>query len=255
MTRGIFLVFILFFQLLYGSDKKENKIFIGKRYPVNLSLDSGWTMSYIQMDTNLKSGLRTPKLKSDEKVNVAYLRYSEDLIGFSCENLNESLNSNLKNHFFGGVGKVSKKIKVDSLYLEPMGKIQSMAVFQRSINENYGNYNVSLDNLNGILNTFYLGMGVGKQYFQESHIVDFSMSAGVRQELNRIDEDVKNRMKSLVEESERGDLKDKNDFSQEFGLNGAIGNPATGVSFYTGYKYFFSEDESWKVTAGVSYIF
>ena len=70
-----------------------------------------------------------------------------------------------------------------------------------------------------------------------------------------MDENVKNRVKSLMAEDERGDLKDKNNFTQELGLNGAIGDPTTGVSFYTGYKYFFSEDESWKVTAGVSYIF
>ncbi|MGL5369008.1 MAG: autotransporter domain-containing protein, partial [Cetobacterium somerae] len=200
------------------------------------------------------SGLKTPQFKTDPKVNIAYLKYSEDLIGFNCQNLDDALNSNLKNHFFGGMGKVSKKIDIDSIYFEPMGKLQSVAVFQRSINENYGNYNVSLDNLNGVLNTLYLGMGVGKQYFQESHIVDVSMSAGVKQELNRIDEEVKYRAR-LSEENDEGDLKDKNSFSQELGLNGAIGNPATGVSFYTGYKYFFSENESWKVTAGVSYIF
>ena len=211
-------------------------------------------MSYIKMDSNLKTALKTPQFKTDPKVNIAYLKYSEDLIGFNCQNLDDALNSNLKNHFFGGMGKVSKKIDIDSIYFEPMGKLQSVAVFQRSINENYGNYNVSLDNLNGVLNTLYLGMGVGKQYFQESHIVDFSMSAGVKQEINRIDEEVKYRAR-LSEENDEGDLKDKNSFSQELGLNGAIGNPATGVSFYTGYKYFFSENESWKVTAGVSYIF
>ncbi|MGL5573815.1 MAG: autotransporter domain-containing protein, partial [Cetobacterium sp.] len=212
------------------------------------------TMSYIKMDSSLKSNLKTPKMKIDPKVNIAYLKYSEDLIGFNCENLDDSLNSNLKNHFFGGMGKVSKKINIDSIYFEPMGKIQSMAVFQRSINENYGNYNVSLDNLNGVLNTLYLGMGVGKQYFQESNIVDVSMNAGVKQELNRIDEEVKYKAR-VLEQEEDSNLKDKNSFSQELGLNGAIGNPTTGVSFYTGYKYFFSENESWKVTAGVSYIF
>ncbi len=252
--RSIFLCFILTFQLLSGFEKNENKIFIGKRYPLNLKLDSGWTMSYIKMDSNLKSNFKTPKMKTDPKVNIAYLKYSEDLIGFNCENLGDSLNSNLKNHFFGGMGKVSKKINIDSIYFEPMGKIQSMAVFQRSINENYGNYNVSLDNLNGVLNTLYLGMGVGKQYFQESNIVDVSMNAGVKQELNRIDEEVKYRTR-VLEQEEDSNLKDKNSFSQELGLNGAIGNPTTGVSFYTGYKYFFSENESWKVTAGVSYIF
>ena len=250
-----FLFFVLVFQLLCGFEKNENKIFIGKRYPLNLKLDSGWTMSYIKMDTNLKSGLKTPQFKTDPKVNIAYLKYSEDLIGFNCQNLDDALNSNLKNHFFGGMGKVSKKIDIDSIYFEPMGKLQSVAVFQRSINENYGNYNVSLDNLNGVLNTLYLGMGVGKQYFQESNIVDFSVSAGVKQELNRIDEDVKYKSRVLAEEDEKGDLKDKNSFSQEVGFNGAIGNPTTGVSVYTGYKYFFSENESWKVTAGVSYIF
>ena len=255
MVKIFFLFFILVFQLLYSFEKNENKLFIGKRYPLNLKLDSGWTMSYIKMDSNLKNGLKTPQFKADPKVNIAYLKYSEDLIGFNCENLDDSLNSNLKNHFFGGMGKVSKKIDIDSIYFEPMGKLQSVAVFQRSINENYGNYNVSLDNLNGVLNTLYLGMGVGKQYFQESNIVDFSVSAGVKQELNRIDEDVKYKSRVLAEEEEKGDLKDKNSFSQEVGLNGAIGNPATGVSFYTGYKYFFSENESWKVTAGVSYIF
>ena len=211
-------------------------------------------MSYIKMDSNLKSNFKTPKMKTDPKVNIAYLKYSEDLIGFNCENLDDSLNSNLKNHFLGGMGKVSKKINLDSIYFEPMGKIQSMAVFQRSINENYGNYNVSLDNLNGVLNTLYLGMGVGKQYFQESNIVDVSMNAGVKQELNRIDEEVKYKAR-VLEQEEDSNLKDKNSFSQELGLNGAIGNPTTGVSFYTGYKYFFSENESWKVTAGVSYIF
>ena len=252
--RFIFLCFILIFQQLYSFEKNENKLFIGKRYPLNLKLDSGWTMSYIKMDTNLKSGLKTPQFKTDPKVNIAYLKYSEDLIGFNCQNLDDALNSNLKNHFFGGMGKVSKKIDIDSIYFEPMGKLQSVAVFQRSINENYGNYNVSLDNLNGVLNTLYLGMGVGKQYFQESHIVDVSMSAGVKQELNRIDEEVKYRARLSEENDDRG-LKDKNSFSQELGFNGAIGNPATGVSFYTGYKYFFSENESWKVTAGVSYIF
>ena len=164
--KSFFLCFILIFQLLSGFEKNENKIFIGKRYPLNLKLDSGWTMSYIKMDSNLKSNFKTPQMKTDPKVNIAYLKYSEDLIGFNCENLDDSLNSNLKNHFFGGMGKVSKKINLDSIYFEPMGKIQSMAVFQRSINENYGNYNVSLDNLNGVLNTLYLGMGVGKQYFQ-----------------------------------------------------------------------------------------
>lgn len=255
MVKIFFLFFILIFQLLCGFEKNENKLFIGKRYPLNLKLDSGWTMSYIKMDTNLKSGLKTPQFKIDPKVNIAYLKYSEDLIGFNSENLGDALNSNLKNHFFGGMGKVSKKINVDSIYFEPMGKLQSVAVFQRSINENYGNYNVNLDNLNGILNTLYLGMGVGKQYFQESHIVDFSMSAGVKQEINRIDEEVKYRSKILSQEEDKGYLKDKNSFSQELGLNGAIGNPTTGVSFYTGYKYFFSENESWKVTAGVSYIF
>lgn len=252
--RFIFLYFILIFQILSGFEKNENKIFIGKRYPLNLKLDSGWTMSYIKMDSNLKSNFKTPQMKTDPKVNIAYLKYSEDLIGFNCENLDDSLNSNLKNHFFGGMGKVSKKINLDSIYFEPMGKIQSMAVFQRSINENYGNYNVSLDNLNGVLNTLYLGMGVGKQYFQESNIVDFSMSAGVKQELNRIDEEVKYKVR-VLEQEEDSNLKDKNSFSKELGLNGAIGNQATGVSFYTGYKYFFSENESWKVTAGVSYIF
>ena len=89
----------------------------------------------------------------------------------------------------------------------------------------------------------------------KSNIVDFSVSAGVKQELNRIDEDVKYKSRVLAEEDEKGDLKDKNSFSQEVGFNGAIGNPTTGVSVYTGYKYFFSENESWKVTAGVSYIF
>ena len=252
--KSFFLCFILIFQLLSGFEKNENKIFIGKRYPLNLKLDSGWTMSYIKMDSNLKSNFKTPKMKTDPKVNIAYLKYSEDLIGFNCENLDDSLNSNLKNHFFGGMGKVSKKINLDSIYFEPMGKIQSMAVFQRSINENYGNYNVSLDNLNGVLNTLYLGMGVGKQYFQESNIVDVSMNAGVKQELNRIDEEVKYKAR-VLEQEEDSNLKDKNSFSQELGLNGAIGNPTTGVSFYTGYKYFFSENESWKVTAGVSYIF
>ncbi|MGL4786331.1 MAG: autotransporter domain-containing protein, partial [Cetobacterium sp.] len=252
--KFFFLFFILVFQLLYSFEKNENKLFIGKRYPLSLKLDSGWTMSYIKMDSSLKSNLKTPKMKIDPKVNIAYLKYSEDLIGFNCENLDDSLNSNLKNHFFGGMGKVSKKINIDSIYFEPMGKIQSMAVFQRSINENYGNYNVSLDNLNGVLNTLYLGMGVGKQYFQESNIVDVSMNAGVKQELNRIDEEVKYKAR-VLEQEEDSNLKDKNSFSQELGLNGAIGNPTTGVSFYTGYKYFFSENESWKVTAGVSYIF
>jgi hypothetical protein len=246
---------MLSFQLIIASQK--NKIFIGKRYPTNLKLDSGWTLSYVKMDTNLKSSLRTPQIGDiDEGVNVAYLKYSEDLIGFSCENLDDSLKSSLKNHFYGGMGKVSKKINVeDSIYIEPMGKLQSIAVFQRSINENYGNYNVSLDNLNGILNTLYLGMGVGKQYFQDSNIVDFSMSAGVKQDLNSIDEDIKYRNRVLTEENGGGNLKDKNDLSHEVGLSGAIGNPTTGVSFYTGYKYFFTEDNSWKVTAGVSYIF
>ncbi|MGL5803410.1 MAG: autotransporter domain-containing protein, partial [Cetobacterium sp.] len=227
--KSFFLCFILIFQLLSGFEKNENKIFIGKRYPLNLKLDSGWTMSYIKMDSSLKSNLKTPKMKIDPKVNIAYLKYSEDLIGFNCENLDNSLNSNLKNHFFGGMGKVSKKINLDSIYFEPMGKIQSMAVFQRSINENYGNYNVSLDNLNGVLNTLYLGMGVGKQYFQESNIVDVSMNAGVKQDLNRIDEEVKYKAR-VLEQEEDSNLKDKNSFSQELGLNGAIGNPTTGVS-------------------------
>ena len=80
------------------------------------------------------------------------------------------------------------------------------------------------------------------------------MNAGVKQELNRIDEEVKYKAR-VLEQEEDSNLKDKNSFSQELGLNGAIGNPTTGVSFYTGYKYFFSENESWKVTAGVSYIF
>lgn len=252
--KSFFLYFILIFQLVNGFEKNENKIFIGKRYPLNLKLDSGWTMSYIKMDSSLKSNFKTPKMKTDSKVNIAYLKYSEDLIGFNCENLDDSLNSNMKNHFFGGMGKVSKKINLDSIYFEPMGKIQSMAVFQRSINENYGNYNVSLDNLNGVLNTLYLGMGVGKQYFQESNIIDFSISAGVKQELNRIDEEIKYKAR-VLEQEEDSNLKDKNSFSKELGLNGAIGNSTTGVSFYTGYKYFFSENETWKVTAGVSYIF
>ena len=255
MLRIIFLLFILFSQSPLAFDKKDNKVFIGKKYPTNLSLDSGWTMSYIQMDNKLKGNIRMPQIKIDSNVNTAYLKYNEDIVGFGCENLDEYLNSNLRNHFLGGVGKVSKKIDMDSIYIEPMGKIQSVAVFQRSINENYGNYNVSLDNLNAILNTVYLGMGVGKQYFQENHIMDFSISAGVRQDLNKIDEDVKDRVKYLSEEENRGDLKDRNDLTQEFGINGAVGNPTTGVSFYTGYKYFFTQEESWKVTAGVSYIF
>ena len=97
--KSFFLCFILIFQLLSGFEKNENKIFIGKRYPLNLKLDSGWTMSYIKMDSNLKSNFKTPKMKTDPKVNIAYLKYSEDLIGFNCENLDDSLNSNLKNHF------------------------------------------------------------------------------------------------------------------------------------------------------------
>lgn len=210
-------------------------------------------MSYIKMDSNLKSELKTPQFKMDPKINIAYLKYSEDLIGFNCKNLDDSLTSNLKNHFYGGVGKVSKKIELESIYFEPMGKLQSIAVFQRSINQNYGDYNVSLDNLNGVLNTVYLGMGVGKQYFHENHIFDFSVSAGVKQELNRVDEDIKYRARLLEEDG--GEFKDENSFSHEMGFNGAIGNPTTGVSFYTGYKYFFTEDESWKVTVGVSYIF
>lgn len=136
-------------------------------------------MSYIKMDSNLKSELKTPQFKMDPKINIAYLKYSEDLIGFNCKNLDDSLTSNLKNHFYGGVGKVSKKIELESIYFEPMGKLQSIAVFQRSIN----------------------------------HIFDFSVSAGVKQELNRVDEDIKYRARLL------------------------------------------EEDESWKVTAGVSYIF
>ncbi len=267
-----------------GYDESLNSVFLGKNYPLNSELSTGWILSYTRMDSDFKEGagkrednlfqgtgylnynkddvnafggvfLGYSKGDLTRDVNLEYLKYNGDLTGVEYKRLNESLNSDIKNWYVGGMGKVSKVYNLSSIFIEPEGRIESMGVFQKRINEGGGTYNLDIDEMKGFLNTAYIGADIGRVFDIHKTNLKLSINAGLKQDLNSIDDNIKFKIKSLGEETGKIDIENKNRFSQELGMKVEVGNLWNGLSVYGDYKYYFSKDDSWKVSAGLSYVF
>ncbi|WP_432205386.1 autotransporter outer membrane beta-barrel domain-containing protein (plasmid) [Cetobacterium somerae] len=268
---------------ILGYNQELNSLFIGKNYPLNSKLSTGWIFNYTHMydkfkndfgkrEDNLFQGtaylnysknnlnglgaiyLGYSKGDLDRNINFDYTLYNQKLTSVREKSFNESLNSKIKNYYLGGMGKLSKTFNWNNFYIEPIGKFQSMAIFQKHIDEHNGSYNLDLNKLDGFLNTFYLGGDLGKEFSVKKMGVKLSLVGYLKQDLNNIDKNVKFKVKSLGDEEGVISINNKNRFSQEVGVNLKVGELKTGLSVYTNYLYEFSKSDSWKVTAGISYI-
>lgn len=269
------------YENIIGHTDELNSFFIGKNYPIKESLSSGWILSYTRLNSRFKEdrgerkdnmfqgtgylnynkdelnafgslfvGYSKGDLKRD--VKLGYLEYSNDFSDITFESLDERLSSDIKNYYVGILGKVSKKYNFDTVYLEPVLKVESVGIFQKNINESNGTYNLNLDKLNGMLNSGYIGTDIGKIFQVGRGALDIAMSLGVKQELNSLDDYIKFKIDNIGGEVGEIDLKNRNRFSKEIGVKAEVGNLWNGLSFYGEYKYIFSEDNSWKVSGGVS---
>ncbi|WP_297434552.1 autotransporter domain-containing protein [uncultured Cetobacterium sp.] len=268
---------------ILGYNQELNSLFIGKNYPLTSSISSGWILNYTRLSDKFKNnyGKREDNLFQgtgylnynknnfnslgaiflgysrgdlDRNIQFDYSHYNETFTSIKTTNFNETLDSKIKNFYVGGMGKISKIFNWNSFYIEPVGKIQSMGIFQKSINENNGTYNLNLDKLNGFLNTFYLGGDLGKEFCIKNYGVKLSLVGYLKQDLNDIDKNMKFKVQSLGNETGNINIDNKNRFSQEIGINVKVGELQTGLSIYTNYSYEFSKDDSWKIGAGISYI-
>lgn len=266
-----------------GYNQELNSLFIGKNYPLVSSLSSGWIFNYTRLNDKFKDdyGKREDNLFQgtgylnynknnfngfgalflgysrgdlDRNIQFDYSQYNDTLTSIKTVNFNETLNSKIKTFYVGGMGKISKLFNWNSFYLEPIGKFQSMGLFQRDINEHNGTYNLELDKLNGFLNTFYVGGEMGKDFAVKNYGIKLSLVGYLKQDLNDIDKNMKFKVQTLGNETGAIDVDNKNRFSQEIGINVKVGELQTGLSIYTNYLYEFSKDNSWKVGAGISYI-
>ena len=66
---------------------------------------------------------------------------------------------------------------------------------------------------------------------------------------------MKFKVQSLGSETGNININNKNRFSQEIGINVKVGELQTGLSIYTNYLYEFSKENSWRIGAGINYIF
>lgn len=268
---------------ILGYNQELNSLFIGKNYPLTSSISSGWILNYTRLSDKFKNnyGKREDNLFQgtgylnynknnfnsfgaiflgyskgdlDRNIQFDYSHYNETFTSIKTTNFNETLDSKIKNFYVGGMGKISKIFNWNSFYIEPVGKIQSMGIFQKSINENNGTYNLNLDKLNGFLNTFYLGGDLGKEFCTKNYGIKLSLVGYLKQDLNDIDKNMKFKVQSLGNETGNINIDNKNRFSQEIGINVKVGELQTGLSIYTNYSYEFSKDDSWKIGAGISYI-
>lgn len=268
---------------ILGYNQELNSLFIGKNYPLTSSISNGWILNYTRLSDKFKNnyGKREDNLFQgtgylnynknnfnslgaiflgysrgdlDRNIQFDYSHYNETFTSIKTTNFNETLDSKIKNFYVGGMGKISKIFNWNSFYIEPVGKIQSMGIFQKSINENNGTYNLNLDKLNGFLNTFYLGGDLGKEFCIKNYGVKLSLVGYLKQDLNDIDKNMKFKVQSLGNETGNINIDNKNRFSQEIGINVKVGELQTGLSIYTNYSYEFSKDDSWKIGAGISYI-
>lgn len=268
---------------ILGYNQELNSLFIGKNYPLTSSISSGWILNYTRLSDKFKNNygkrgdnlfqgtgylnynknnfnsfgaifLGYSKGDLDRNIQFDYSHYNDTLTSIKTTDFNETLNSKIKNFYVGGIGKISKIFNWDSFYIEPVGKIQSMGIFQKSINEDNGTYNLNLDKLNGFLNTFYLGGDLGKEFCVKNYGIKLSLVGYLKQDLNDIDKNMKFKVQSLGNETGNINIDNKNRFSQEIGINVKVGELQTGLSIYTNYLYEFSKDDSWKIGAGISYI-
>lgn len=269
---------------ILGYNQELNSLFIGKNYPLTSSISSGWLLNYTRLSDKFKNDyekrednlfqgtgylnynknnfnglgalfLGYSKGDLDRNIQFDYSQYNDTLTSVKTVDFNESLDSKIKTFYVGGMGKISKIFNWNSFYVEPIGKFQSMGVFQKSIDEHNGTYNLNLDKLNGFLNTFYLGGDLGKKFDIKNYGVKLSLVGYLKQDLNNIDKNMKFKVQSLGNETGSIDINNKNRFSQEIGINVKVGELQTGLSIYTNYLYEFSKDNSWRIGAGINYIF
>ena len=259
-------------------------IFLGKNYPINERLSTGWILNYTRLDANYKDnyGNRKDNIfqgstylnyykdntnlfgtfyagydKGDlnRDVNLSYLKYNEDFTDVNKAYLNESLNSNLKSYYIGFLGKISKKYSFESFYIEPISKIQLSGIFQKSINENGGTYNMSLDKINGMLNSGYIGSNFGNEWSIGKYSINLELNLGIKQQLNKINKNINFEIDSLGNEVGSIEIKNKNRLSEEVGITIEFGNIWNGLSIYGEYKRIYSENNSWKAGGGLNYRF
>ena len=271
------------YENILGYNQELNSFFIGKNYPLTSLVSTGWILNYTRLSDKFKDnyGKREDNLfqgtgylnysknnlngigaiflgyskgNLDRNIQFNYSQYNDTLTSIKSVNFNETLDSKIKNYYFGSMGKLSKVFNLDSFYIEPIGKFQSMGIFQKHINEHNGAYNLDLDHLNGFLNTLYLGGELGKEFSIKNKGINLSFVGYLKQDLNSIDNNLKFKVHSLGNETGTIDIDNKNRFSQEVGVNIRIGKLKTGLSIYANYLYEFSKDDSWKVGAGISYI-
>ena len=269
---------------ILGYKEELNSVFIGKNYPLNPNLSTGWILNYTRMDNKFKNhnGKREDNLFQgsgylnynrnnlnsfgalflgyskgdlDRYVNFSYTQYNETLTDVKRVDFNESLNSHIKSYYLGGMGQLSKTYDFGSFSVEPTGKLQSMMVFQKGINESNGSYNVDLDKVNAFLNTVYIGGSLSKEFAVKDKGVKLSLIGYLKQDLNSIHDNPKFKVHSLGNENGAIDIDNKNRFAQDLGLNVQIGSLITGLSVYAEYMYEFSKDNSWRFGGGISYIF
>ena len=271
------------YENVLGYNQELNSFFIGKNYPLTPLVSTGWIFNYTRLNDKFKNnyGKREDNLFQgtsylnyskdnlnaigaiflgyskgdlDRNIQFNYSQYNDTLTSIKSVDFYETLNSKIKNYYFGGMGKLSKVFNLDSFYIEPIGKFQSMGIFQKHIDEHNGTYNLDLNDLNGFLNTLYLGGELGKDFSIKNKGVNLSFVGYLKQDLNDIDNNLKFKVHSLGEETGTIDINNKNRFSQEVGVNIRVGKLKTGLSIYANYLYEFSKDNSWKVGAGISYI-
>lgn len=269
---------------ILGYSQELNNLFIGKNFPLTSSISSGWIFNYTKLNNKFKNdyGNREDNLfqgtgylsydnnnfngfgalflgysKGDLNRNIQfdYSQYNNTLTSIKTVNFNETSNSKIKNFYIGGIGKISKIFNWNSFYVEPMGKFQSMGIFQKNINEHNGTYNLDLDKLNGFFNTFYLGGDFGKEFNIKNYGVELSLMGYLKQDLNNFNKNMKFKIQTLGNETGTIDIDNKNRFSQEIGINLQIKKLPAGFSIYINYLYEFSKDDPWKISTGINYIF
>ncbi|XLD76795.1 autotransporter domain-containing protein (plasmid) [Cetobacterium somerae] len=133
---------------------------MGKNYPLTSSISSGWILNYTRLSDKFKNnyGKREDNLFQgtgylnynknnfnslgaiflgysrgdlDRNIQFDYSHYNETFTSIKTTNFNETLDSKIKNFYVGGMGKISKIFNWNSFYIEPVGKIQSMGIFQK----------------------------------------------------------------------------------------------------------------------------
>lgn len=188
----------------------------------------------------------------NRKLNIDYLNY-DGKDSYTYENINENIDSKIKNSYFGIDGVVAKRYWSGDFYLEPKANLRYIYISEKSIDESGSDYALKLKKLNTSYSLGKLELGIGRIFnLTNNWKNDFKIKALIESELGDPKRSVEFTLDKMSKDSLKLDMYEKDKTRKKIGIDWDIfKNSKENLRLYVNYKYVLETSNEYEVSTGV----